>query len=79
MVRLNIKEDVFRWATYDTPFFRNGDFVVGMVAGIIAGQRKKKTKYGKLLFILIATFGFAINIWDTYSAHASFVSKVLNN
>ena len=80
LVRLNVKEDIFRWATYDAPFFRLGDFVIGIIVGILAARnRDSKIKHGEVLVTLMAVVGLAVDIWDTHISHESFVSKVLNN
>lgn len=80
LVWLNITEDILRWATYDAPFFRLGDFAIGAIAGTIVARNKMKTlKHGKALIIIVVLFGIMVNIWDAFSSHGSFISQVLNN
>ena len=80
LVWLNVKEDLFRWATYDAPFFRLADFIVGMVAGTIVTHEKiDRPRDSKGLIIVVLLIGLIANIWETYGAHENFISKIFNN
>lgn len=85
LLGFDLEEDVFRWATYDAPFFRAGDFIVGMIAGNVCINNAKEPKVisfdnlRKLLLAITILFGIAINLWDNMGNHFSFISRVLTN
>ena len=52
----NIKDDVYRWLTYDAPFFRLGDFFIGTIAGSALLKETKNIKlrkYAKYITIIV--------------------------
>lgn len=86
LVLMNIKEDTFRWATYDAPFFRLGDFLVGTIVGVLTlwhsidiDDNSLICKQGKFFIVIIGLIGIAVNCWDSFSGHQSTISKVLGN
>ena len=86
LLKFNLDDDVFRWATYDAPFFRVGDFIVGMITGDMYCLYNTKLssnnafkKWVKLLIIVVASIGIAVNVWDVMIEHYSYASRVLTN
>lgn len=82
LVVINIKEDVFRWATYDAPFFRVCDFLCGAIAGAYVNGKSiiigKKISI-KWIFIAVGLAGIFLNCFDSFYNHQSICSKVLGN
>lgn len=80
LIMMNVKDDIFRWATYDAPFFRIGDFFIGAIAGELAMcHGRSRIKHGKIPIILVMAAGLVVNCWDIFSSHQSVVSKVFGN
>lgn len=84
LVLFNTDEDMFRWATYDAPFFRLGGFAVGALAAAMVLHEQNDSRpfikrYAKLVAIAICFVGFATNCWDTFCEPNSVISKMLNN
>lgn len=70
----------YRWAAYDAPFFRMGDFLAGCVIGLLYLEREKTTESKRNLYeIIIVSVCIGITFWDNRSKHISFISQILNN
>lgn len=79
---INSEDSFYRWATYDAPWFRIGDFTIGCILGKMVYNKPdnilKESTCNILSIILIAaTVGFII--WDTHMPHVSVLEKILNN
>lgn len=81
-LQIDPKDSFYRWATYDAPCFRIGDFAIGCILGKLVCNKPshslKQSTCNILITILIAaTVGFII--WDTHMPHVSVLEKILNN
>ncbi len=79
----NITDSVYRWLTYDAPFFRLGDFYIGCVVALLV-QRKDNHTYNGILLrsffeLLTVCISLIVVCWDHYSSHDTIIGRVLGN
>ena len=79
---ISSEDSFYRWATYDAPCFRIGDFAIGCILGKLVCSKPdhilKESKCNILSVILIVVTVGSI-IWDTHAPHVSVLEKILNN
>lgn len=81
------EDDFYRWATYDAPFFRAGDFFVGIMLSSFIGdkcnyQKGSESKLNKLAVLYDAetvVLTTAFICWSTQYTHQSLPGRVIDN
>ena len=82
LVYLNLPDSIYRYAVYDAPFFRLGDFAIGVISGIISKTVFEKSfikRHSRLFVIVTTVIGIAVNYWDYNLEHTSIVARILAN
>lgn len=80
---VNPEDNIYRWVTYDAPFFRIGDFAIGCIWYHLSNSElgSKSLSKGMYNFIEIVLFLITMIVvfWDHHFIHNTMFSKIFNN